>query len=670
MTTQTKDSNNNKNYMLSSFAERCRNIWKTCIKPSHAAVCFYNFVLMLAIYCLCRIFFFIANRSYFSDVNFSHFLNLLKGGLRFDISALLYTNVIYLAMQIFPFKFRFNRTYQNIAKWIFIVINSLAITANCIDIIYFRFTNRRTTSTVFTEFQNENNLLKIIGLAMIEYWYVTLFAAIAIFILYKCYHTPRIADKKAFILKSKITYYSRHALLMCCLFPVSLIGIRGAIDGRPININNANEYVNKGIETAIVLNTPFCILRTLKRKAFVNPQYFKDEKEMLEVYSPVHTPKPDGEFKPLNVVILILESFGKEYSGFFNKHLDGGTYKGYTPFLDSLYTEGLTFEYSYSNGRQSIDAVPSILSSIPKFIESFISTIYSTNDISSIADVLKEKGYYSAFFHGAQNGSMGFLGYIKNAGFDNYFGLTEYGNKDFDGVWAVWDEEFLQFYADKLGELKQPFITAVFTATSHHPFNIPPKYKGKFPEGTLPVHKCIGYTDYSIRQFFKKIEQYDWFQNTLFVITADHTSHTNFEEYRTDITRYAIPVLFYHPGSDLKGLKTEPVQQIDIMPSILGYLNYDKPYFAYGQDIFSTNGNDKFTVNYSNQLYQFLQHDYFLQFDGQKVKSVYNYKTDTLLKNNLAGKIEEQQEMEHLLKAIIQQYVVRMTENRLTLTKP
>jgi phosphoglycerol transferase MdoB-like AlkP superfamily enzyme len=449
----------------------------------------------------------------------------------------------------------------------------------------------------------------------------------------------------------------------------SIIGMRGGIGPtvRPITISNANKYVNKSTETAIVLNTPFSLIRTLNKKVYKNPGYFENEAEMAQIYSPIHQPAPQGAFKPLNVVVIIIESFGKEYSGFFNKALDNGTYKGYTPFLDSLYAEGLTFEYSFANGRKSIDAMPSVLSSIPMFEEPFIVTPYSTNDISGIPAVLKEKGYYSAFFHGAPNGSMGFQAYAKSAGFEDYFGLDEYGNKDLDGTWAVWDEEFLQFYADKMGAMKQPFVTSVFTASSHHPFKIPAKYEGKFPEGTQPIHKCVGYTDYALRQFFKKMAQYDWFENTLFVITADHTSQTTHAEYLTDVNLYAVPILFYHPGSDLKGFERMPVQQIDIMSSILGYLNYEKPYFAFGQDIFNTAIEDKFAVNYNNPRYQLIKNDYFLQFDGLQTNAVYNYKSDPLLRTNLAGKVKEQNEIEATLKAIIQQYMVRMTGNKLTL---
>ncbi|MDR0726137.1 MAG: sulfatase-like hydrolase/transferase [Prevotellaceae bacterium] len=638
------------------------------IKIEPAGVFLCNFVLMLFIYYLCRIFFFLANNSYFPDMTFGHFVTLLKGAFQFDISALAYTNSLYLFMQIIPFRFRYYKVYQNVAKWIFVVINSIAVIANCIDIVYFRFTNRRTTNTVFSEFQNETNITQIFIHGIFEYWYVSLFAVVLVFAIYKLYRFPKIVERQKFSLKSRIAFYLVHTLLMCAFIYVTVIGMRGGagVATRPITLSNANKYAVKGDETAIVLNTPFCIIRTIDKKVFVNPQYFDNEDEMTAIYSPLHYPHPKEEFKPLNVVIIILESFGKEYSGFFNKHLDNGTYKGYTPFLDSLCAEGLTFTYSYSNGRKSIDAMPSILSSIPMFIEPFILTPYSTNDISGIAHILKTKGYYSAFFHGAPNGSMGFQAYANSAGFDEYFGLDEYGNRDLDGMWAVWDEEFLQFYANKMDEFKQPFVTSVFTASSHHPFRIPQRYEGRFPEGTQPIHKCVGYSDYALRLFFTKMSQYEWYGNTLFVITADHINQTSHDEYHTDINSYAVPILFYHPtGNDLKGLDTMPVQQIDIMPSILGYLNYDKPYFAYGQDIFNVDRHDKFVVNYNNRLYQFMQNDYFLQFDSYETKSVFNYKSDVFLKNNLLGTIPEQHSMETKLKAIIQQYIVRMVENRL-----
>ncbi|MDR1762887.1 MAG: LTA synthase family protein [Dysgonamonadaceae bacterium] len=638
------------------------------LKSEPLAALVLNMLLALALYYACRLAFYLFNLGLFPDLSAEHLLALFRGGLKFDVSALIYTNIIYILLQIIPFRFRTNAVYQTAAKWIFIAVNSIAIIANCTDIIYFRFSNRRTTASLFSEFKHENNALKVLGEGILGYWYIVVAAAILIFILYKLYFKPRPAGKQRFSPKQNIAYYAVNVLIMAVIVYCSIIGMRGGSGRatRPITISNANEYVNKSAETAIVLNTPFCIIRTLTKKVYANPNYFASEADAERVFSPIHYPNPKGAFRPLNVVILIIESFGKEYSGFFNSDLDGGQYRGYTPFADSLYSEGLTFKYSYCNGRKSIDAMPSILSSIPMFYEPFVLTHYSTDDISGVASILKEKGYYSAFFHGAPNGSMGFSSYARSAGYDDYFGMNEYGHKDLDGTWAVWDEEFLQFFAEKMGGFRQPFVTTVFTASSHHPFRIPARYEGRFPTGDQPIHKCIAYTDYSLRRFFEAMSKYDWYENTLFVLTADHTNQTSHDEYRTDLGSYSVPVLFYLPGGDLKGLvDSVPVQQIDIMPSILSILNYDKPYFAFGQDVFTTPAKDKFCVSYNNQMFQFLRGDYFMTFDGQKTHGVYDFKNDKLLKNNLLNKTPDQSADENHLKAMIQVYINRITGNRM-----
>lgn len=644
--------------------------WNNRIKEP-ALVAILNFILMMVVFSLCRLFFFWVNKEYFPDVTSAHLFNLMRGGIQFDLAALLYVNVLYVFLQIIPFRFRLNAVYQKVLKWIYLITNSIVIIMNCADIPFFRFTNRRTTSTIFGEFENEGNLFAIITRSLFEYWYVTLFALLLIFLLYKLYQTPAPQQKHSYLnWKRQTAYYLVHTGIMVLIAYFIVIGIRGGFGKytRPITLSNANQYVNKSNETAIVLNTPFSIIRTINKEVYKNPNYFSSDAEMEQVFSPVHNTKPAEAFKPLNVVVLILESFGKEYTGFFNKDLDNGTYKGYTPFLDSLLAEGLTFDYSYGNGRKSIDGMPSVLSSIPMFIEPFVLTPYAVNEITGVASLLKDKGYYTAFFHGAPNNSMGFQAYAKSAGFDNYLGMNEYpDNNAFDGTWAIWDEEFLQFYADEMGKMPQPFVTSVFTASSHHPFKIPEKYDGKFPEGNLPIHKCVGYSDYALKRFFEKMSQYDWFSNTLFVITADHTNQSDHDIYKTDVGVYSVPILFYQPGSELKGRLSLPVQQIDILPSIMSYLNYDKPYIAFGQDVFSTNVEDKYVVNYNNQFYQLFDDNYFLQFDGEQTKAIYAYKEDVMLTNNLLNSFpeEKRKEMETHLKAMIQQYIVRTSTDNL-----
>lgn len=616
-----------------------------------------NIAIAYLAFMICRIIFYIYNKAYFPDLGWDDMGTILKGGLVFDTSGIVYVNLIYIAAMLVPLPWREGRIWQKTAKWIFVVINSAAVLANLIDTVYFRYTNRRTTSSVFSEFGKEENILKIIGGEILEH-YILFFTGIAIIAgLWWLYRNPYVKSKKGKISWKKILYkYTVSAAIFAGAVILCIAGIRGgfAHSTRPITIGNANQYVNRPIETAVVLNTPFSVIRTIGKKVFQDPKYYTRE-ELEKIYSPVHKKENAGEFRNLNVVVLIIESFSQEYMDY-----------GYMPFLQSLREKSLWFEHSFSNGRKSIDAMPSILSGIPMFIEPYFVTHYATNDVSSIAGELKNKGYHTSFFHGAPNGSMGFQAFARSTGWDEYYGKDEYDNDDdFDGMWAIWDEPFLQFFAEKLDGFEEPFASALFTASSHHPFKVPAKYESRFTdEGGHPILKCIRYTDYALQRFFEKAEKSSWFGNTLFVITADHTNAALHEEFLTDAGLYRVPIIFYLPGGELKGCSDKIAQQTDIMPTVLGILNYDEPFVAFGKDLLEENGKN-WAINYNNGFYQYLRDDYMLQFNGEKAFAMYNFKTDTLLKENIVNEIAEQDIMVEECKGIIQQYIERMTENRL-----
>lgn len=626
-----------------------------------------NVALSYLLFLVCRLIFLWVNHSYYSELTSPELVTIFKGGLVFDTSAIVYINSLYIVLMLLPLHYKESTLYQRITKGLFVGVNSIALIMNLMDTVYFQYTNRRTTASVFNEFSNEGNILGIIGVELLNHWYLTLLAAVLIYALCKLYRAPFGKFGRA----NLWVYYGVQLLCLAVAIPFCIFGMRGGIGAavRPITISNANQYVNRPIETALVLNTPFAVIRTFGKKPFAVPSYFTDEAAMDSVYTPVHLPPADSvRFRPLNVVVLIMESFGKEHFGALNKDLDGGNYKGYTPFLDSLITQSLTFEYSFANGRKSIDGMPSVLSGIPMFIEPFFLTPASLNKVSGIGGELHKKGYYTAFFHGAENGSMGFEAFSRATGFQDYYGRTEYNNDDdFDGKWAIWDEGFFQFFAEKLSTFQQPFAAAIFSATSHHPFVIPTQYEGKFPKGTLPIHQCVGYSDYALRRFFEKASRAPWFKNTLFVITADHTSQSERPEYLTESGIFAVPVIFYQQGSNLNGHVDAIAQQIDIMPTVLGYLGYDKPYVSFGCDLLSTPPAQTYAVNYVNGVYQFHKGAYLLQFDGAKSIAFYDFVTDRLLKNNLLDTLPDvQASMERELKAIIQQYMVRMNTDKLT----
>jgi phosphoglycerol transferase MdoB-like AlkP superfamily enzyme len=308
------------------------------------------------------------------------------------------------------------------------------------------------------------------------------------------------------------------------------------------------------------------------------------------------------------------------------------------------------------------------MSSIPSLGVPYFLSPYSGDKINSLASVLEEKGYHTSFFHGAPNGSMGFQAFMNLAGVDHYFGKTEYGNDDdFDGLWGIWDDKFFQFYADQLNTFPEPFVSSIFSVSSHHPFKIPREFEGKFNGGPLPIHQCVEYTDYSLRKFFEKASKMPWYENTLFVITADHTSsNIQYPEHRTGWGFFSIPIIFFKPDNSLKEVRHAIAQQVDIMPSVLGYLNYDQPYVAFGRDDFKES-SEPFAVNYKDNTYQYFMNEYMLVFDGTRSIGLYDFTRDRMTEHNLVhDKREVVEEMERQVKAIIQQYNNRLIEDRLT----
>ena len=628
-----------------------------------------DLLMAYAVYMLARLVFLWENWGLFSEgMTGGHLLELLRGGLTFDTTAILYTNVLWVVMVLLPLPQKERRPYRLTCRGLFVAVNTLALAINLCDVVYFPFTMRRTTTTVFNEFANESNLGAIIGHELLAHWHLVLLTVVAAILLWRLYREPCLDPRR-----TGTTRYCLTMLLSLLVFaPFCIAGMRGGWTRqvRPITLSNANAYCRRPAEVGIVLNTPFSLIRTIGKSHFEVPTYYTAD-ELDAVYSPVHLPADTVAMKKKNVVVLIIESFGREYIGALNRTLEHGQYKGYTPFTDSLIARSATFTRSYCNGRKSIDGMPSILSSIPMFVEPFFLSPYSVNHVSGLADCLGRKGYRTAFFHGAARGSMGFLAFARATGFADYYGREDYeadtpDATDDHGVWGIDDEPFLQYFCRKMSAMQEPFMTALFTLSSHHPFEVPRPYRDVYTEEGLPIHKVIRYTDHALQLFFSRAAREPWFRNTLFVLTSDHTNQSDHAEYQTDLGGFSSPIIFFDPTGDIApGMRDAIAQQTDIMPTVLGHLGYDEPYVGFGIDLFSTPADDTWAVNYLNGTYQYVRYGHVLQFDGRQATAVYSLE-DSLMKRNLLNHVPQQPLMERQLKAIIQQYMERMTQDRLS----
>ena len=593
-------------------------------------------IYLLILYSISRIFFYHNNKDSFISANIYDFIE----GIRFDLSALAYINIPLILLLMIPSNLRIKKRYHQFTNFLFYITNIPFIILNNVDIEYYRFIQKRSTYDFIQILQLGDDTIKILPAYIKEYWKITLLTILQVWILIKIRFIPKIKLNFKSIFSASIIF--------CFSIGICVLIARGGIQLKPIKTINAGELSNSQ-NIGLILNTPFCILHSLDENDLKKHKYY-NKKSIQNIYSPIHFKKRNSNLIKKNVVILILESFSKEFIGFYNQKEEQ-----YTPFLDSLMENSLVFTDAYANGLKSIEALPAITASIPTLMNNpFITSKHAQNKFISLAHILKKEGYNTSFFHGGRRGTMGFYSYSKKAGFDNYFGLEEYNdNKDFDGSWGIFDEPFLQYMARQIKKEKEPFFTTFFSLSSHPPYSLPNKYTSEY--SSIGILETIQYSDYAIKKFFQSVKNEKWFKNTIFIITADHTSGERFNnKYKNKIGKYAIPMIIFKGDNSLKGKKSNIVQQIDIMPTILDMLEYNKNYFAFGKSMFSK----------QNWAISKLQNSYLMITKNGIIENKYEeyltYQNWELNQDTMQNENDIQ-----LLKAIKQDYNSRMSNNNI-----
>lgn len=627
----------------------------------------YRLFLAYMFYMIARFLFYFYNSNLIKVDSWTDLFPLAYHGLAFDTTTILYVNSLFILLSILPFTINQRKGYQFGLKILYFTTNLIAFSLNFIDFIYYRYSFNRSTRASMDIVENETNKAALFGSFLIHYWHVfALFVGLSLLWVY-LYGKQKVKSDKP---KLTLKYFFASTISLLLIVALCIGGIRGDFrkSTRPINVVDACRFVTDASQSDFVLNTPFAVIRTWNTNTFQKVQLV-DQPTVDSLLVPIKHYKNNPKTKP-NVVIFILESFGKEYISSFNKDEQIKGYKGYAPFVDSLAQHSLIFTKAYANGYKSIHGMSSVLSGIPSFKDAFTSSPYPKQKIESLVSVLKSEGYDTSFFHGAPNGSMGFLGFSNILGIDHYYGKNEYNNdQDFDGYWGIWDEPFFQYFNKTISAKKQPFMATLFSVSSHEPYIVPDQYKGKFPKGTNPMHQCVGYTDFALKQFFKAASKEPWFNNTIFVLVADHDNLIYYDKYYNDQYAHTVPILFYSPKFNYKGVNNEWAQQIDIYPTILDMMGYEKPFRSWGRSLISDTKVPPFVMRYSSDLYQMMSGNYICTFDGQKAVGFYK-RNDYALKHNLiAHRNAEMNLLEKRCKAFLQDYMERIIDKKLT-SKP
>lgn len=634
----------------------------------------YRLALVYVVLMLTRVAFFIYNSDLIGSVEGGEWWSLLCGSLKFDTVSMLYINAPFILFSLLPLRLRERGWWQKSLFWYYFIVNALfVVVVNMADGVYYHYAQKRFDAEEIFFAENGNTPLLLVRF-LVENPLMALWGIGLIALLWFGYRR-RLKVEPVF---AGVWYYVSGVVVFLAAVGLAVGGIRGGFTRmtRPITLSNAALYSDSPAKMTLILSNPFCIIRTMST-GDKYPSYFSEE-ELADIYSPEHfpTPRAEGDIAPLkgrNVVLFIMESFSAEHSAYLCPEVyEGSEQQGFTPFLDSLMQQGYCFRQMYANGKRSIQALPAVWSSIPSFKSPFANMAQAVAEQCALPEILASQGYSTHFFCGSDHGSMGFGAYARMAGIENLYSRQTYierrGSDDFDEFWGIWDEEFIDYMGEVLSEQGEPFFSTIFTLSSHHPFVVPERYADSLPEGYTPNHRCVAYVDDALRKFFTKYGSQEWFRNSVFVFVADHVSSEKYAP-KTKVSPgdYHTFGFIYAPESALQGECADVVSQIDIMPTLLGLMGNEQPYFAFGRDIFSEPQRQVMSVNYDNSCFQAITADYMVRFDEQRVIGVFA-REDELCEENLVGKVDVTA-LERELKAMIQSYGERIAAKNYLITE-
>lgn len=576
--------------------------------------------LLYVIMGLCRLCFYLYNLDLMPTLTVNSIIPVLKGSFVFDTASIFYVNILFVFLSLIPFYFRETIAWQRFIGIIFAITNGVAILINLCDVFYYPYKLARIAGDDLRYLKED-----IFNSLLLQYWWAIALVILFMFVLYfigfvliKPRRNVRFIANKPFFYVTQL-FISIAAVILCV---IAIRGFNVSKASFPITVSDATNYVEPKY-SSLILSNPFSLIRTAAH-TLQEPKFTSKEK-----YSPikqVDTSRYNAQ--GMNVMIIILESFGSAHIKSISDAFPSNA-PSFTPFLDSLFQHGTLMINAYQGGGRSIDALPSVWASIPSYKQNFLALPQSQSTYHALPEILSEMGYSTAFMHGSVSTSMSFKAFGQMAGVKKFVFREDYGTADFDGKWGIWDHKFFPYIVEQTNKLHQPFMNTIFTLSSHHPFSIPEGYEGKYPKGKEPIQEVIAYSDDALRSLFAIAKQQNWYNNTLFIITADHGSGSDNDKWRAAPYNHRVPLFLYTPNGMIEStINNKIVSHLDIMPTILAMMRYRKPFFAFGEDIFSDNGN--FVVNYNSGAYNLIKEDGAFILDETKSADLEKYKAFVL----------------------------------------
>lgn len=654
-----------------------------CYNPRLYTNIYWNTVLYIIVSLffigLTRPIFYFINQELIGDVDPSRWLIITLAGARFDLSAVVWLNLPFLAMRLFPFSLALSRKWIAAADIYFFIVNSLAILLNLADCALFRYVGARMRFDSLVGWLSEGNVTGILLSYLPSCWGIFLLAALMITLFI---WTARRLRIKGGLITGK-TPLATGILRFWVLAVAAIFAVfasRGVIKGHPLKIGDAIGACADMRQVPLAQSTPFCIIRTIGKGTdeIKVLEFFRDN-ELAAMRPSVHNdgkPSAAGSHtQRKNIFVIVMESGGAVWGDLTNVYPHGRPQR-LMPFLDSIASHSLRVRHIFAAGKGTIDGMTTIFGGFPAVSPfMFMTSPYARNRIDSPARLLREDGYSTKFYLGSEPGSCNIDQFLKLSGFSAVTSVNDYpGGNDRDKAWGIFDHAVASFAAHDLSSLPQPFFAGWLTLNPHMPFNVPVHWNAtgyKSAEGT--ASRAAEYVDRSLRNFFATASKEPWYKNTIFIITSDHgTRDLKGTPHDTPWIQPHILFIAYTPDGSLPQLEISDrvMSQHDIAPTLLGLAGYNKPYFALGSDVLSRDKYAPYAISMTGggvQVYS-LRYMIMLTPDLSRTEAVYDIVSDpTASKPLTLYDRAETERMTRWARAFMQDYTKRLTQGRLSL---
>lgn len=559
-------------------------------------------------------------------------LGLIKWSLVQDLLTLLGINslLLFILTAIRFVTIKFSPRFNIAAAWLtipfFVMVNSVALILNLVDIFYYPFHFQRANTNLFYVLDHPLNRL-----IQQPFFIILLSFLVLVLIIYLVFRLHSKLSRR-FISGNDCKLIT--AILFICM--VSAFFFKNTV-GRLL-VPTYPMVQLQSHQLPFVQNSFHTFLYSYFRKGEAAPQkkYMSDaEVDALMPITKKLNATMDGGKK--NIVLFIMESVPYD---FFDS---SSVYKVDMPFFDSLLQKSTFYKHAFCYAHESNKGITAILTGLPTLSDiPLYHSPYVNMSFTPIGAALKKMNYRSIFCIGDEYDNFGFAKCMKWLGVDRYYSKEDIpGYKNLPAhTMGLQDFDVLNFFRQKINQQQMPFFAIQYNISTHYPYDIPESFAKSSPANYTTAMKAMQYYDYSLQQFFNAVKKERWFANTKFIFVSDHWLFPQGKPGAyTPISSNRIPVIIFDPSDTTKRIDNRLVSQFDIHATVLANAGYRDSIISYGNNLLDNDTTSRYIFSKSGSAsYNIMDSNYVLSFNtiNNRTEYLYNYRKDAGLNKNLS----------------------------------